>query len=147
MIALSLRRLIVAIALIGAQTPLGPASAATLNTPADWQGFWRGRYVCAQGATGLTLSVKPAGAHGVVATFSFHALAENPSVPSGQFKMTGQLGPAGHLRLVAKSWTHQPLFYVMVGLDGDYDPASAQYKGVVDGPGCTEFVVQRDLVS
>ncbi|SDR26476.1 hypothetical protein SAMN05444161_2473 [Rhizobiales bacterium GAS191] len=151
MLELVMRRVIFGIALAAALMSFAansPVSSRTLNSPGDWQGVWRGRYVCAQGTTGLTLTVRPSGANDVIAVFSFYAIADNPHVPSGQFRMFGQLGSkAGHLTLVARSWTHRPPFYVMVGLDGDYDPVSGQYKGLVDGPGCTSFVVQRDLIS
>jgi hypothetical protein len=146
-----MRRVIVAIMLVVGLMSLdatSPASSGTLNSTREWQGVWRGRYDCAQGSTGLTLTVKATGVNAVVAIFSFYAIADNPHVPSGQFRMFGQLeGGAGHLTLVPRAWMRRPPFYVMVGLDGDYDPVSGQYKGQVDGPGCTTFIVQRDLVS
>jgi hypothetical protein len=151
MLKLIMRRAVFGIALVGGAMPPGADSrplSQTQSSAEDWQGVWRGRYICAQGATALTVTVKPAGARGVTAVFSFHALPENPNVPSGRFTMAGQLGPVdGHLKLVPRAWTRQPLFYVMVGLDGDYNQVSGQYTGIVDGPGCTTFVLQRDLVS
>src|SRR5580700_31381 len=97
------------------------ASARTLASPDDWSGTWRGVYDCAQGITGLDLTITPLGPRSVTAVFSFHAIPQNPQLPSGEFVMTGQLGPSrGHLLLRAGSWTVQPLLYVTVDLDGDF---------------------------
>jgi hypothetical protein len=135
----------------GLMSPLGNgrASSATLTTPDDWSGSWHGTYVCAQGITGLTLAITPSGAKSVTAVFSFHAVPQNPSVPSGEFAMTGKLGQrAGRLVLLASEWTERPANYVTVGLDGDYDPVSGEYRGRVRGPpGCGLFRLRRDLVS
>jgi hypothetical protein len=126
----------------------GRAMPATLATPDDWSGSWHGSYVCAQGVTGLSLAIKPSGVRSVTAIFSFYAVPQNPSVPSGEFAMTGRLREAGHLELLGTAWRRQPSFYVMVDLDGDYDPTSGEYRGHVHGPGgCGLFHLRRDLVS
>jgi hypothetical protein len=126
----------------------GQALPATLATPDDWTGSWHGTYVCAQGVTGLSLAIKPSGVRSVSAIFSFYAVPQNPSVPSGEFAMTGRLREAGHLELLGTAWRRQPSFYVMVDLDGDYDPTSGEYRGHVHGPGgCGLFHLRRDLVS
>jgi hypothetical protein len=126
---------------------LGQGRAATLMTPDDWSGSWHGIYVCAQGVTGLTLSIKPSGLRNVSATFSFYAVPHNPSVPSGEFAMVGRLEHTGHLDLHATAWRMQPRNYLTVDLDGDYDPMSGEYRGHVHGPGCGLFHLRRDLVS
>ncbi|MFI4994798.1 MAG: hypothetical protein ACHQAQ_03320 [Hyphomicrobiales bacterium] len=126
----------------------GPALSATLASPEDWSGSWHGTYVCAQGVTGLTLAITPSGTRSVTAVFSFYAVPRNPTVPSGEFAMAGRLGAkAGRLALSAVSWTTRPAWYVMVDLDGDYDPRSGEYRGRVHGPGCGLFRLRRDLTS
>ena len=121
------------------------ASIRTLASPGDWSGAWHGTYDCAQGITGLDLTISPLGARSVKAVFSFHAVPQNPSVPSGEFEMAGQLGERpGHLMLRAGAWTVQPILYVTVDLDGDFHPASTEYRGRVLGPGCTFFHLRRD---
>jgi hypothetical protein len=124
------------------------ASAAIPSTADDWRGTWNGVYACSQGVTGLTLTITPDGDDKVTATFSFYAVKENPSVPSGEFTMFGRLqSRAGHLALMPMLWTTRPPFYVTVGLDGDYDPVSGEYHGQVHGPGCGLFHLRRDVVS
>jgi hypothetical protein len=121
---------------------------ATLTTPDDWSGSWHGTYVCAQGVTGLTLTIKPSGLRSVTAVFSFYPVPRNPTVPSGEFTMTGDLRQrAGHLQLIADTWTKRPPNYVMVGLDGGYDTISGEYRGRVPLQGCGLFHLRRDLIS
>jgi hypothetical protein len=82
---------------------------------AEWGGAWHGTYVCYQGITGLDLTIKALDADNVMAVFSFHAIPQNPLLPSGEFTMTGQPGPnPGHLRLSASSWTTRPPGYVSI---------------------------------
>jgi hypothetical protein len=121
--------------------------AATLITPDDWSGNWHGIYVCGQGLTGLTLTIKPSGLRNVSAIFSFYALPPNPTVPSGEFAMVGRVDERGHLELHATAWRKQPRNYVTVDLDGDYDSFSGEYRGHVRGPACGFFHLRRDLVS
>jgi len=121
--------------------------ATTLMAPDDWSGNWHGIYFCAQGVTGLTLSIKPSGLRNVSATFSFYAVPRNPTVPSGEFAMVGRLEHSGHLDLRATAWRTQPPNYLTVDLEGDYDPMSGEYRGHVRGPGCGLFRLRRDLVS
>jgi hypothetical protein len=136
--------LVAGLALTG--TPL--ATGAPLTTADDWSGTWRGTYWCAQGVTGLTLSIKAVSEREVQAMFAFHAVAENPTVPSGAFEMSGVTGKRpGHLALTPIAWTDRPIAFVMVSLEGDYDPISGEYRGNVGGPGCSHFVVRRDQVS
>jgi hypothetical protein len=124
----------------------GYASPLTLTTAKGWRGRWDGTYVCNQGTTDLTLTIKAADAKSVTANFAFSGGPQNPSVPSGEFTMAGRPEPAGHLTLSAVSWTKQPAGYVMVGLEGRYDPVTREYRGRVLGPGCTEFRLHRDAV-
>ena len=135
------------LALIVVASLLGQGRAATLMTPDDWSGSWHGIYFCAQGVTGLTLSIKPSGLRNVSATFSFYAVPRNPSVPSGEFAMVGRLEHRGHLDLRATAWRTQPPNYLTVDLEGDYDAMSGEYRGHVRGPGCGLFHLRRDLVS
>lgn len=119
-----------------------------IRSPADWQGIWRGQYVCNQGVTLLTLTIRLAQPDTLTATFAFRAHPDNPSVPSGEYTMTGKVGSSvGHLRLTAQSWIKRPHDYVTVDLEGDYDARTGRYRGTVDGPRCSSFYVERDLIS
>ena len=124
-----------------------PAASRPLVSADDWVGLWRGTYVCAQGVTGLFLTVSRSGQREVTAVFKFFAVPENPGVPTGEFDMTGRLGPQGnHLRLSPDGWIARPPGYLTVELEGDYDDASGEYSGQVWGWGCTRFILRRDAV-
>jgi len=105
-------------------------------------GTWKGSYLgCAQGPTGLTLIVKPAGRTGneLAAKFEFYALATNPGVPSGSYTMRGYLFP-GVVVLYASKWIKQPGGYVTVDLAGPL-PRSGRFRGAVSS--CSTFVLKR----
>jgi hypothetical protein len=126
---------------------VGPAAARPLVSVDDWIGLWRGSYVCHQGVTGIYLTVQRASDDDVTAVFKFFAVPENPGVPDGEYDMTGWPGPQdNHLQLYSHKWIKAPPGYVMVGLDGDYDEATGEYSGRVRGPGCTRFILRRDVV-
>jgi hypothetical protein len=128
-----------------------PAAARPLVSAEDWAGLWRGTYYCRQGVTGLFLTVRSSQTGDVTAVARFFAIPENPSVPTGEVEMAGR--PAAppqinHLNLSPRGWiTSPPPRYVLVGLAGDYDEATGDFSGSVLGPGCTRFILRRDLVS
>lgn len=116
----------------------------------DFAGRWEGTYVCGQGVTGLTLRVvdeSNGNVDQVSAVFSFHAVAENPSVPSGEFTMSGQVDRARQrLALRAGQWVDQPPNYVTVDLDGTGAVSATGtmvLTGSVIGPGCSSFSLTR----
>ena len=89
--------------------------------PSDASGTWAGTYTCAQGLTGLRLAIRPGTGNALAATFSFHAVPSNPSVPSGSFAMTGFVDPAGFF-LDQSQWIKQPPGYAMVNVAGKLPP-------------------------
>ena len=123
-----------------------PLFAQSMKEAADWSGTWSGRYVCAQGTTGLALTIQRGEANAVMARFSFYPLPENPQAASGQFMMRGRVDAADpdRLHLVAGQWLQRPAGYVTVDLDGRFKSESGDYAGRVDGIGCSRFVVRRD---
>lgn len=123
-----------------------PLAAQPMKQAADWSGTWSGRYVCAQGATGLALTIQRGEANAVTARFSFYPLPENPQAEAGQFMMRGRVDAADpdRLHLVAGRWLQRPEGYVTVDLDGRFNSESGEYRGRVGGPGCSGFVLRRD---
>jgi hypothetical protein len=93
-----------------------PASAEGVN------GRWVGWYICAQGLTVLTLTItgddQSDADHHVEALFSFHALPDNPSVPSGAFTMHGFHMRDDRLVLNPGEWVERPGIYETVHLLG-----------------------------
>jgi hypothetical protein len=124
--------------------------AALLGTPAAaqdapmsrWAGDWVGTYRCAQGETGLTLRLRESGDGTLQGLFHFWPLAENPDAAEGCFAMRGTPTAGSGLRLAAGRWLLRPEDYVTVDLKGTLD-AEGRLRGVVGGPGCSIFSLQR----
>jgi len=119
------------------------AALLLLAAPAQAADTWEGTYDCAQGRTGLTLTIEPDGP-GVSALFHFYADPSHPEVPEGCFAMSGQVDQrGGRVDLAAGRWLLQPFFYVTVDLSGTINPDGTQLAGRVSGPGCSAFVLRR----
>jgi hypothetical protein len=103
--------------------------------------IWQGDYDCAQGVTGLTLTLEVSAAGQAQALFEFHSVPANPTVPTGCFQMSGSLDTAGNLNLLPGAWLLQPPGYVTVGLIGNLD--GQILHGTVIGPGCSTFLLTR----
>jgi hypothetical protein len=105
---------------------------------------WKGSYLgCGQGVTGLRLVVRARGHAGnrLKATFNFHAVPSNPTVPSGSYAMTGYFF-AGGVVLDGTHWIHQPSGYGIVNLVGTPPrPGGKKFRGVVVG--CAGFSLRR----
>ena len=108
-------------------------------------GSWSGQYVCAQGDTALTLTIRPAASAGeVTALFHFQSSPSNPGVPEGCFTMSGSYdGDSRRTQLTADSWLLRPEDYVMVDLVGQLDPDGSRLSGRVVGPFCSTFELHR----
>ncbi|MFF2087454.1 hypothetical protein ACFVVM_27080 [Nocardia sp. NPDC058176] len=108
----------------------------------DWRspaGTWVGSYQCAQGATGLTLTVQPQ----VMAEFEFYPLPENPAVPSGRFTMRWQV-ESGRIVFRQSSWIDRPGSYLMVDLVVERTESPTTLSGKVIADGCTTFSLTKD---
>lgn len=114
----------------------------------DLSGVWTGAYVCAQGETGLSLTIRAVGSR-LWAVFAFSAVPENPDVPSGAFEMTGRLIQGRSVSLNAGEWLDWPAGYETVDLRGEMRIENG--IEVIEGrvlfdpaPGaCTTFRVER----
>lgn len=119
-------------------------SAAGARAETDVAGVWQGRYDCAQGSTGLTLTIRHAGDTHLHALFHFYAIKSNRDVPEGCFEMSGSYAPAnGKVDLSAGRWLLRPPGYVTVDLSGTADSDGRELRGTVDGPLCTSFELRR----
>lgn len=116
------------------------AAAASATSPV---GTWVGTYSCAQGETGLRLSITAGSSSGLDATFAFYPLPDNPGAASGRFTMHGRSTSEG-LLLVHDQWVEQPDGYTMVDLVSDPGSSSATVlRGRVRGSGCDTFRLRR----
>lgn len=116
--------------------------AAPAAAQEELRGTWRGGYICAQGHTALALTIEPRKDGMLTALFHFEAATDNPGVPTGCFEMEGRHEAAtGRVALQPRRWILRPANYLMVGLDGT--AAQGVLEGVVAGPGCAAFRVER----
>jgi outer membrane protein OmpA-like peptidoglycan-associated protein len=125
-----------------------PGPAMAQPAPADTRtvlGEWVGTYTCAQGLTGLTLTLSEATPGSAQALFHFYADPRNPRVPAGCFSMDGGYDPAsGELTLRGGRWLLRPAGYSVVAFEGRVDAEGRHFEGVVRGPsGCTTFALAR----
>jgi hypothetical protein len=99
-------------------------------------GKWKGTYACAQGLSGLTLTIKPGKTvettmHTLTATFAFYPIAANPGAPSSSYSMTGYYFPGG-IDLQPGQWISQPSVYGMEAVVAvPPAPDGKKLKGVV----------------
>ncbi len=111
-----------------------PASARTPNIG----GTWNGIYFCGESMP-LTLRIQQSQGD-LEATFSF----TTSDGTAGSFSMTGEIDGNGYFALDGSEWINQPSGFVMVGLNGQYDPdRSGSLNGNVEGPMCNSFVLHR----
>lgn len=110
----------------------------------DIAGVWEGRYTCAQGVTGLTLTIEGR-SENLTATFTFSSVPENPGVPTGEFTMTGELRCDGTVELEPGEWVERPnSSWSVVRLRGTYDSSEESITGsVYEAPECGGFEVAR----
>lgn len=109
-------------------------------------GVWRGVYDCNQGRTGLTLTLVPARGRGLLSgRFIFYAVPENPTVPTGCFRIDGaSVDGRSDIGLFGGPWILRPDGYVTVDLIGDLSADGRVFSGRVIGSGCSGFRLVRD---
>jgi hypothetical protein len=116
--------------------------------PADLNGLvgvWEGEYTCAQGLTGLKLTVEAPSGNSLPAVFDFYPLPSNPNVPKGSFSMAGSLTANGQLVFKQQKWINQPPGYLMTDL-AVTSPITAGVKklsGDILLSACKGFSVRR----
>jgi hypothetical protein len=125
---------------------------AAIATAADTvEGVWQGEYVCAQGKTGLTLSVEGSGNH-IKANFSFYPTSGGKKrlrraarvAASGEFLLVGTYDSIiGEVTLRPDRWIRQPTGYRMVGLKGLVSDDGQSMTGSVQLAGCQQFTLKR----
>jgi uncharacterized protein with FMN-binding domain len=109
-------------------------------------GTWEGTYSCAQGLTNLKLVIQANSANEIDAVFMFSPHPQNPQVPSGRFRMAGNLEISNSkdipdlLDLKGTTWINRPAGYMLVDLRGDVSASKNQITGnVLAVPGCSTF--------
>lgn len=127
----------------------GSDSAVALpGEPVPPHSVWRGLYQCAQGTTGLTLTIDlEAGV--VSAVFEFAAVDATPDVPPGSYRLGGTMTAEADGRLaidlVPTQWIVQPPAYVMVGISARSNVERTALRGQITHPSCSTIELRRVL--
>lgn len=132
------------VVLAGILSAMAAGSAAGQSI--ELTGYWRGTYDCAQGLTGINLTIRQGFGSAVDAVFHFYAVPQNPGVPTGCFKMRGRLDPyTREFSLTSDNgqWIVRPPDYVVVNFHGSLGADGRSMRGRVEGPGCSQFDLQR----
>ncbi len=107
-------------------------------------GQWNGSYTCAQGHTGVILSVESVNGLTYAGKVDFFALPENPDVPSGSYKVEGSFEPRSHgFTMKGVSWITRPSGYQMVDASGTLSSDGTRIAGRIEFIGCTDFMMTR----
>lgn len=121
------------------------------DTSAALIGNWQGTYVCAQGKTGLTLTIDRQDGHTFSGVFQFYPVRENITVPEGCFTVSGRIGSGGAVDIVGNSWIKRPAGYITVDLHGRVGQGGSSMSGTVATPGhgrlCSRFDLTRIAVT
>lgn len=135
-------------------TALVLAFMAMLTPPARAQGAsavltgnWQGTYVCAQGKTGLTLTIDRQDGHTFSGVFQFYPVRENITVPEGCFTVSGRIRSGGAVDIIGATWIKRPAGYITVDLHGRLGQRGTNMSGTVATPGhgklCSRFDLTR----
>ncbi|HTR51122.1 MAG TPA: hypothetical protein VMJ10_10485 [Kofleriaceae bacterium] len=106
---------------------------------------WQGTYTCAQGLTGVNLTID---AHckddtcALVAIFEFGEIKENPGVPHGSFRMVGE-SKGNEVTLRPDKWIEQPPGWIMVGVTATRNPKEHTLIGRMDHPSCGDISLKN----
>ena len=110
-------------------------------------GNWQGTYVCAQGKTGLTLTIDRQDGRTFSGVFQFYPVRDNITVPEGCFAVSGRIGSGGAVDIVGATWIKRPAGYITVDLHGRVGQGGTNLSGTVATPGygdlCTRFDLTR----
>jgi hypothetical protein len=124
---------------------VGLAAMSSASAQTRLAGRWQGTYYCAQGLTGVTLTIRGDDER-AEALFHFYPVPENPDVPVGCYTMFGNVDNAtGTINLDSDEshWILQPQNYVTVNFRGRFVGGRHRIVGRVEGPGCSTFTMRR----
>jgi hypothetical protein len=117
-------------------------AGSTAALGGDLTGYWRGTY----GAQGLSLTICQGFGSAVDAVLHFYAVRQNPGVPTGCFRMQGRPGADTQEFSLASDngqWIVRPYNYIVVNFHGRLSGDGSSMHGRVEGPGCSDFDLQR----
>ena len=119
---------------------------AQATTAANINGRWKGRYLCGQGYTGVTLTINQKAAE-VSAEFDLYPLPENPGVPKGVALYQGVFDQTSRQMLLrGVKWLKQPApGWVIVDFFGGFDSQLRSFSGRKLNTSCKNIVLVREM--
>lgn len=108
-------------------------------------GVYNGTYTCAMGPRTLKLSLLASGNGSLTGVFTFY-LPPTSHTKAFSYSMRGTFeAVSGKFKLNPVKWeTPPPGGYVMVGMDGAFDPGAGQVAGKITYTSCGAFQATRD---
>ena len=130
----------------GSSGTYGTATQADAEAP--WRrslsGSWVGKYNCAQGVTGLTLTIAESAGGELSGIFDFYPAPGGYRFPEGSYSGVVTAGPDGSFEFKPQRWISQPPGFIAVALSGHYLADAQRLQGQVTGAiGCTSFDLSR----
>lgn len=121
------------------------ASGPALAGPAD--GIFKGKYTCAQGETGVVLSIVTNARNRVRVIFSFYDLDGNGSVPTGIYDLDGTYKASTRTVTTRDEgrWIAQPSGYVTTGFTARLNSDGSRLAGNLHLSSCSSIVAGRLL--
>ena len=108
---------------------------------------WEGTYRCSQGETAVMLTLDANKDGSLEAVFEFGPTPENPTVPTGSYKLRGivRAGKEGSFDIALDpfEWLDQPDGYIMVSMSATSSRKWQRLVGRIDHPSCGEITVRR----
>jgi hypothetical protein len=111
----------------------------------DLTGNWQGTYTCAQGKTGLTVTIDRQDGSMFSGVFQFYPVRENITVPEGCFTVSGRIRSSGPLDITGAKWIKRPAGYITVNLHGRVGHGGTNMSGTVETPGYGKLCSRFDL--
>jgi hypothetical protein len=133
---------------VGQPAPAPPPQSPPAQEPrfiaADLTGVYNGKYRCAQGPTNFKLTLVAAGDGSMSGEFTFD-LPATSSTRTASYSLSGKYDSAtGNFRLNPVKWEPpEPRGFVMVGMDGTFNPNTKQVSGKITSPTCSTFEATR----
>ncbi|QMV19546.1 DnaJ domain-containing protein [Granulicella sp. 5B5] len=131
-----------------AASPGTSKAAAQEEVEVSWwkslSGSWVGEYTCAQGVTGLTLTIAESADGGLSGIFDFYPVPGGNRFPEGSYSGDVTADPDGRFEFKPQRWISQPPGFTAVALSGRYSAEAQRVQGQVTGmAGCTLFDLSR----
>ncbi len=113
----------------------------TLNPTID--GVWMGTYICAQGETGVRLTLNSINQTSFDGIFDFFPICSNydKNVEVGKYYVIGLIDDSGNVRIWGRQWIWHPLDWFMVDLTGKL--IGNTIEGNIEQQSCGNFKIVK----